>query len=249
MRLLITILTTLLFLSLTACTADDDTKPSTLPPQELYKTAKDEIANASTKLGIKLLKELQILHPNSKYTKQSKLDIAYALMLQEEYDEAIVILNRFLKLYPNSKGSDYAYYLRGFISETRSQSILDSYLTDQAQRDVKTVRDALDYYVVLIKKFPKSHYSSEAQNKLFILRNVLARQELYVARFYANKKAYIASINRAKTIIEEYSKTPSVAAALVLLVRNYTKINATKLAQDTQRILDKNFPTYKPHFE
>ena len=238
----------LFILLLSACSADDETH-SNMPPQELYKTAKEEIANASTELGIKLLKELQILYPNSKYTKQSKLDIAYALMTQKEYDEAITILNRFLKLYPNSAGSDYAYYLRGFVSETRSQSILDSYLTDQAQRDTKTVRASLDYYVALIKKFPKSKYSSEAQKKLFILRNVLARHELYVANFYAKKKAYIASINRAKTIIEEYSKTPSVAAALVLLVRTYTKIGALKLAQDAQRVLDKNFPDYKPHFE
>lgn len=243
-----TILFMLLFLLLTGCSSDK-TKPSNLPPQELYKTAKDEIANASTELGITLLKELQILHPNSKYTKQSKLDIAYALMLQKKYDEAIVTLNRFLKLYPNSPGSDYAYYLRGFVSETRSESILDSYLTDKAQRDTQTIRNALSYYIELIKKFPKSKYSSAAQQKLFILRNVLARNELYVAIFYAKKKAYIASINRAKTIIEEYSKSPSVAGSLVLLVRNYTKIGAIKLAQDTQRVLDKNFPNYKPHFE
>jgi outer membrane protein assembly factor BamD len=236
----------LFVLLLTACT--DETKKANLPPQELYKTAKYEIANGSTELGISLLKELQILHPNSKYTVQSKLDVAYALMLQEEYDDAITQLNRFLKLYPNNLGTDYAYYLKGFISETRSKSILDSHLTDQAQRDIKTVREAFEYYVELIKKFPKSKYSDEAKTKLFILRNVLARHELYVARFYAKRKAYIASINRAKTIIEEYAQTPSVAAALTLLIRNYTIIGATKLAKDAKRVLDKNFPNYKPHF-
>jgi outer membrane protein assembly factor BamD len=236
----------LLVLLLTACA--DETKNTNLPPQELYKTAKYEIANGSTELGIKLLKELQILHPNSKYTVQSKLDIAYALMIQESFDESITELNRFLKLHPNSLGTDYAYYLKGFIAETRSKSILDSYLTDQAQRDIKTDREAFDYYVDLIKRFQKSKYSDEAKTKLFILRNVLARHELYVARFYAKRKAYIASINRAKTIIEEYAQTPSVAAALTLLIRNYTIMGATKLAKDAKRVLDKNFPDYQPHF-
>ncbi|SFV60989.1 Probable component of the lipoprotein assembly complex (forms a complex with YaeT, YfgL, and NlpB) [hydrothermal vent metagenome] len=240
-----------ILLNLNACFWNKDKKQIVInqTPKMLFKNAKEEIKSGSTEEGIKLLKSLQITYPNSKYNIQSKLEIAYALLKNEDYEEAHAELERFIKFYPNHKATAYAYYLRAVIYETKSKSILDEYVTDKAHRDIRSVSKAYRYYVALIKKYPNSKYSEEAKNKLIILRNVLARHELYVANFYTKQKAYIAAINRAKYIIENFPKTPSIPAALVLLERNYKAINATKLANDAKRVLIKNYPKYKPHFE
>jgi outer membrane assembly lipoprotein YfiO len=129
------------------------------------------------------------------------------------YNAAILRLNNYIKLYPEHFSTPYAYYLRGVISEDKSRSILDNYLTDNAQRDVKSVRNAFNYYMALIDKFPNTEYTEEAKTRLIILRNILARHELFVAVYYTTREANIAAINRTKFIIEKYRKETKTVQA------------------------------------
>lgn len=214
-------------------------------PKTFFEQAQDA---GSVEAKIDLHKQLQAAYPGSKYALQSKLEVAYTLYKDEEHDRAIDSLNSYIKLYPEHFSTPYAYYLRGVISEDRSRSILDDYVTDNAQRDVKSVRDAFNYYLALIDKFPKAEYSEEAKSRLIILRNILARHELFVAIFYSKKGANIAAINRTKFIIEKYPNTPSVPAALHLMAHNYDVIGTTKLASDARRVLKKSYPLYEPHY-
>lgn len=217
-------------------------------PKTFFEQAKEEVSSGSTEQGIKLYEQLQAAYPSSKYALQSKLEVAYALYKTEEYDQAIDNLNDYIKLYPQHFSTPYAYYLRGVISQDKSHSILDEYLTDNAQRDVKSIRDALNYYLALIDKFPKSKYAQEARESLVVLKNTLARHELFVAIFYTRKNANIAAINRSKYIIEKFPNTPSIPAALHLMAYNYDLIDANLLASDARRILNESYPLYTPHY-
>jgi len=219
-----------------------------LSPKELYNQAKKEMEAGSYDLTIKTFEKLQAAYPASKFSMQSKLEIPYILFKREKYDEALDKLNEFIKLYPDNFSTPYAFFMRGVISETKSKSILDEFITDNAQRDIKSIRDSINYYLVLIDKFPNSEYSQEAKTKLLILRNILARHELFVAIFYSKEQAYLASINRCKYIIEKFPNTPSVPAALHLIAHNYDKINAPKLAEDARRVLNASYPKYTPHY-
>jgi outer membrane protein assembly factor BamD len=217
-------------------------------PKTFFTQAKDLMSSNSMDDAIELFKQLEAAYPSSKYTLQSKLEIAYALYKSEDYNQSIKRLNSYIKLYPNYPSTAYAYYLRGIVSEHKSRSILDDYITDNAQRDVASVNDAFNYYLELINKFPKTKYSEEAKKRLVILRNVLSRHELFVAIYYTQKGANIAAINRSKYIIEKYPNTPSVPAALHLMAHNYDIINTPKLAKDTRRVLKKSYPLYIPHY-
>nr|MCS5586664.1 outer membrane protein assembly factor BamD [Gammaproteobacteria bacterium] len=210
--------------------------------------AKQELSNNATDKAIELFEQLQAAYPGSKYALQSKLEIAYALYKDEDYNQAIDRLNSYIKLYPEHFSTPYAYYLRGIISEDKSRSILDDYITDNAQRDVDSVRNAFNYYMALIDKFPTTEYAAEAKTRLIVLRNILARHELFVAIFYSKRSANIAAVNRCKYIIEKYPNTPSVPAALHLMAYNYDVIGTTKLAQDARRVLKKSYPLYEPHY-
>lgn len=248
-KLIIALLSILLIINCGGSNNKKETIVKGWSPKVYFENAKEEIKKGSYEEAIKLFEELQAIYPSSKYSLQAKLEIAYALLKYEEYDKAIKQLNHYIKIYPNNIATPYAYYLRGVIMQTKSASFLDEYVTDSAQRDIKSVRAALEYYVALIKKFPNNKYSDEAKNKLIILRNILARHELYVARFYSEKKAYLAAINRAKYIIEHYPKTPSIPAALTILERNYEIIGADELADGAKRVLKTNYPNYVPHFD
>jgi outer membrane protein assembly factor BamD len=43
--------------------------------------------------------------------------------------------------------------------------------------------------MALIDKFPNTEYTEEAKTRLIILRNILARHELFVAVYYTTREA------------------------------------------------------------
>jgi len=219
-----------------------------LTPKGLFLKANESLDAGAVDEAIKIFEKLQAAYPSSKYALQSKLEIPYALYKRERYDEAIDKLNDFIKIYPNHTSTPYAFYLRGFIAEEKSKSILDDFLTDVAQRDISTVENSINYFLALVDKFPESEYASEAKSRLVSLRNILARHELFIAIFYTKKQAYLASINRCKFIIEKFPNSPSVPAALHLIAHNYDEINAPKLAEDARRVLHASYPKYTPHY-
>ena len=219
-----------------------------LSPKDFYENAKKQISEGATEEGIKLLEQLQAAYPASKYAMQAKIDVIYTHYNREEYDLSIEKSNDFIKLYPNHFSTPYVFYLRGISAEDKSRSILDNFITDKAQRDVSSVIDAFNYYLDLINKFPESEYSEEAKTRLIVIRNTIARHELFVAIFYTKKDAYIAAINRCNYIIEKYPNTPSVPAALHLMAHNYDQIGEIKLAESSRRVLQASYPKYIPHY-
>lgn len=241
-----------LLLVLNSCWWSSETQRESITkgwsPKTFFTEAKEEMSSGSTEKAIKLFEQLQAAYPGSKYALQAKLEIAYGLFQDEEHEKAIGHLNNYISLYPEHFSTPYAYYLRGVISADKSKSFLDDFITDNAERDIKSVKNALRYYLALIDKFPQNKYAEEAKNSLLVLRNILSRHELFVAIFYTNKKASIAAINRAKYIIETYPNSPSVPAALHLMAYNYDLIGATDLARDTRRVLQKSYPLYTPHY-
>jgi outer membrane protein assembly factor BamD len=218
-------------------------------PKMFFIKAKEKTNNGEFEEALEIYQELQARYPASKYSKQAKLEVPFTLYKNEKYDKAINALNDYIKLYPNHSSTPYAYYLRGLISKQKSTSFLDDMnVTDSASRDIQSVKDAFNYYLALIKKFPTSKYSIEAKSQLITLKNILARHELFVAIFYTKRPAPIAAINRCKYIIENYPNTPSVPAALHLIAYNYDNISKKQLAKDARRVLGKSYPKYTPHY-
>ena len=220
-----------------------------LSPKSLYELAEDEFNSGSIEQGIEKLEVILAAYPGSKYAIQARLDIAYNLLKRKKYKRAILTLDEFIERYPALSSTPYAYYLRGIIAEEKSASILDEVITDSAQRDVQSVRDAYSYFSLLIDTFPDSKYSEEASNKLVALKNVLARHEFYVALYYTSIGSHIAAINRSKYIIENYPNSPSVADGLHLMAHNYDAINAEELAKDARTVLYASYPNYSPNYK
>ena len=249
---LIFALTSILFL--TGCTffgADKDTNKLVadgLTPKELYEKAEDKVDTGSIEQAIDQYEMILASYPGSKYAIQARLDIAFNLLKQKKYNRAIFELDQFIEKYPNIPATPYAYYLRGVVADKKSSSIFDNLVTDSAQRDVESVKNAYKYFVELIDTFPNSKYSEDAKNKLVILRNTLARHEFYVALYYTDIKSNIAAINRCKFIIEIYPNSASIPDALHLMAYNYNLINADQLAIDARKILSSSYPSYSPNY-
>jgi outer membrane protein assembly factor BamD len=229
---------------------DNQIKPVAegLSPKALYAIAEDQVSAGSIDQAIDQFELILASYPGSKYAIQARLDIAYNLYKRKKYDRAILELDKFIDKYPSLPSTPYAYYLKGVIAEDKSSSILDMFVTDSAQRDVQSVRDAYDFYAQLITTFPDSKYSEDAEKKLTKLKNILARHEFYVALYYTEIGSHIAAINRSKFIIENFSNSASIPDALDLMAYNYDQINTPKLASDIRIVLSSSYPNYSKNY-
>ena len=77
---------------------------------------------------------------------------------------------------------------------------------------------------------------------MIYLHNQLAQYEINVANYYMRRGAYVAAANRAKYVVENYQRAPAAQEALQVLIRAYTMMGMTDLADDAQRVLDINRP-------
>ncbi|HKJ23103.1 MAG TPA: outer membrane protein assembly factor BamD [Gammaproteobacteria bacterium] len=213
----------------------------------LYKEGKASLKAGDFKTAINKFESLEARYPFGHYSQQALLEIAYAYYKFGEADSAISTANRFIKLYPRHKHVDYAYYLRGLASYNLSKNFFDRMFdVDPAQRDPKRARQSFQYFSELVQRYPNSKYVRDAVQRMVYLKNRLASYEVDVARYYFKRGAYLAAVNRAKYVIDNYEKTPAVPDALGVMVKAYRKMDMNELANGAEKILELNYPDH-PH--
>jgi len=235
---LIPLLTVLLTLG---CSSTPDDEFANVPAQELYDKAKASLQSGDYETAISVFEQLEARYPFGKFAQQAQLEIAYAYFKFDEPDSCISTADRFIRNNPGNPHIDYAYYLKGLANYDRGRELADRFAQrDPSDRDTRALRDAFNDFTQLAKKFPDSRYAEDAKERLVFLHNMLAKYEINVANYYMKRGAYVAAANRAKYVVENYQRTPSVRDALKVLVRAYTKMGMKNLAADAQRVLDLN---------
>jgi len=121
---------------------------------------------------------------------------------------------------------------------------LFSFLTrqDLSERDQKAAKDSYESFRELTTRFPDSKYTPDAKQRMTYIVNSLASYEVHVARYYYNRGAYVAAINRAQLAIADFQGVPAVEEALKILISCYDALGMTELKEDARRVLDKSFP-------
>jgi len=239
-----------MFISLSGCATTGEEKElpesKTWPVDVLYAEAKKELKAGDFQLAIEYFETLQSRFPFGRYALQAQLEAAYTYYLYEEFDSAIAAAERFIRLHPKHPKVDYAYYLRGLAAFHKNDSPLDSIAyQDPSSRDPTSSRESFTFFAQLVKLFPKSKYVPDAIKRMKYQRNTLSRHELRVANYYMQRGAYVAVVNRTKYIISNYPRTPTIPSAIVLLKNAYKELEMYDLAEDSARLLARNYPDYE----
>ena len=66
------------------------------------------------------------------------------------------------------------------------------------------MRESFAAFKELVAKFPDSRYAEDAIARMKYLTNALALYEVKVARYYYNRGAYVAAVNRAQAALVNY---------------------------------------------
>ena len=157
--------------------------------------------------------------------------------------QAIATLDRFIKLHPASPALDYALYLKGLVNFNDNLGLMSSVASqDLAERDPKQAKESFEAFRELVIRFPSSKYSEDARLRMGFIKNSLARSDVHVARFYFQRGAYVAAINRAQSTVQEFRDVPAVEEALFIMIQSYDKLGLNQLRDDTKRVLETSYP-------
>ncbi len=203
---------------------------------EAYKDGKESLESGDVLFAAKKFNEAEILYPQSEWAPQAALMAAYSYYLQDYYIDAEAELIRFLKVYPKSKNLDYANYL---LAVTYFEQIVDE------KKDLQSIINAKKYFEIVISTYPNTNYALDSEFKLDLINDILASKEMYIGRYYLERKKWIAAINRFKKIIEEYDTTIYVEEALHRLVEVHYTIGLKDEAQKYAKVLGYNYESSK----
>jgi outer membrane protein assembly factor BamD len=237
-----------ILLSLTSCAFFDKAKLdpySNMTEVELYNQGSAFLAVADIPQAVVVFQMLEARYPFSTYAQQSILDLAYAYYDFGQKDDTIAECDRFIDLYPNHQSLDYAYYLRALSNLEKEQPFFQEFLgQDVSKYDVTRLKKAYSDFLLISNRFKGSKYANDAENRLVFLRNSMANHEVYIATYYLNRGAFIASSERAKYMLETYPGAPASKRALIILIESYNKLGSINLAIETAKVLSTNYSNY-----
>ena len=203
------------------------------PVEKLYNQGLDYMQTGLYPDAVASFDEVERQHPYSSWATKAQLMAAYAHYLANNYDDAILALDRFIQLHPSNQDLPYAMYLKGL-------SFYEQF--SDVTRDQKITELALGAFKELIVRFPKSEYARDARVKADLARDHLAGKEMEIGRYYHAKRQYLAAINRFRKVIETYQTTTHVPEALHRLTEAYISLGIIDQARKTAAVLGHNFP-------
>ena len=229
----------ILFTLLVSCSKKEEIKESVIKEKSLdlqvleaYQQGMKNLESGDVIYAAKKFNEAEILFPQSEWAPKSALMAAYSYYSQDYYGDTIAELERFIRVYPLSKNLDYVYYLLGV---SYYEQIVDE------KKDLQSIIKAKKYFEILINNYPNTNYSLDAEYKIELVNDTLAAKEMYIGRFYFDKKKWIPAINRFRTIIDDYETTMYTEEALHRLVEVHYLLGLKDEAKKYANLLGYNY--------
>ncbi len=179
-----------------------------------------------------LFNEVRKNYSYSRYARLAELRIADANYRQEKLAEAISGYKAFIHDYPNDPEVAYA---RFQVAKSEYESVSQSFfLPPLEERDLAAVNDSLTSIRGLLEDDPNSEHAEELRYMLEVVLGLLARHELYVARYYLSADRFEAAAARAEHALEALPQSGLEPEGLLLLAEIRMK---QKRLPDAQKLL------------
>ena len=187
-------------------------------------------------LAVKETNDAEVLFLQGKFAPKSSLMAAYSYYTQDYYGDSIAELERFIKVYSLHKDLVYAYYL---LAVCHYEQIADE------KKDLQAIIKAKKNFQIILKNYPNSEYALDAEFKIDLINDILAAKEMYIGRYYFDKKKWIPAINRFRKIIDEYDTTIYAVEALHRLVEVHYTLGLIDEAERYAQLLGYNYKSSK----
>ncbi len=204
-----------------------------------YEVALEAYEDKNWELANELLNEVKRKYAYSRYARLAELRLADAAFQQEKYAEAITGYREFVHDHPNDPEVPYARYrIAKAEYDSVSQSVM---LPPLEERDLASVNDALVTLRNYLSDYPGSEHTEELRYMLDVVLGLLARHELYVARYYLAEGRFDAAVVRCEYALKNLKSSGLEPEGMVLLGEIYMK---QKRKKDAREVLNKLLQLY-----
>ena len=227
-------------MSLSSCAAKNEFDPETTPPETLYNHALDLLVKERELYkAANAFDEIDRYYPYSRWALRAQIMEAFTYYMRRDYDTSLVVLDRFLQLYPGNSFAPYAYYLKALCYYAQ---------ISDTDREQSMTQKALDALTEVVRRFPDTPYAEDAAKKIVLAEDYLAAKEVNIGLFYLKRNEHIAAMNRFNKVVKEYQTTQHVQEALYRLTETYLILGLDDQARKSAAVLGYNYPS-SPWYE
>jgi outer membrane protein assembly factor BamD len=207
-----------------------------LQVKEVYEEGLTSLERGDVLYAAKKFNEAELLFPQSEWAPKSALMAAYSYYVQDYYADCVAELNRFIRVYSQHDDLDYAYYL---LAISYYEQIVDE------KKDLQSIINAKKTFNYIIINFSNTEYALDAEFKIDLIDDLLASKEMYIGRYYFDKKKWIPAINRFRVVVDDYETTIYTEEAIHRLVEIYYILGLIDEAEKYANLLGYNYQTSK----
>lgn len=208
--------------SLSACSGKDSWLKNIFSPKPVEEGPVEPEAQLTAKamhyfdIGRYLLaeeefKKIRDRYPFSPYATVAELRLADCKYYQGLYEEAIPLYKDFENLHPTNDAIPYVIFQIGSCYY---------HLMDTPDRDQTNTHKMIETYTRLIRRYPNSPFTVEAQKRIKEGRALLAAHEYVVAQWYFRTDHLMQGLKRLENIVILYPDTPVYEKAIKILAEN-----------------------------
>ncbi len=230
------------------CSSNKNKEFEGVPAQELYNKGQTYLQDGDYNSAIRYLDAVGTKGgQQSQFGEQTQLSLIYAQYKVGEYYKALDIAERFARAYPDSPQMDYVFYLAALSNARLGDNFIQDFFgVNRASRSTDPVRNAYGSFQTIVQHYPNSQYAAEAQQWLVYLKNRLAEHELEIVKFYDEREAYVAVVNRVEEMIRYYPENRPTLEALPYMKKAFEKMglkdSADKVAELIENSKNNEFP-------
>lgn len=183
--------------------------PKALTAEEVYDLGQKFLKRGYYTKALEQFNRVRSYFRDDPYSLKAELAIADIHYKKNEWDEARVAYEDFMRAHPRYPELDGVVYHLGMTVYRKSPLIPD--------RDQTWTRQVVSTWAGYSARFPESEHRADVEKYLGKAQARLARKELAVAQFYSRREAWTGVIGRVEPLLEKWPQTPDHDAALVLL--------------------------------
>jgi outer membrane protein assembly factor BamD len=205
-----------------------------------YEAAMDAFDSKNWEGARQMLSEVKRKYGYSRYARLAELRLADADYEQDKFAEATAGYKSFVHDYPNDPEIPYARYK---VTMTQYDAVSASFLLPSLEeRDLAYVNDAHASIRSFLNDYPNSEHAPQLAFMQAVVTGLLARHELYVARFYLERGKFDPAVARIQYALRTYADSGLEPEGMVLLAEVYMKQKERLKARTVLQLVLERYP-------
>lgn len=181
-----------------------------LPAQNLALKGMEDYNVGKYYSAVEYFEEILERYPFTPEAILAELKAADCKYYMQRYDEALAYYMAFEERHPTNEAIPYVMFQKGM---SYYQQI------DRIDRDTTGAEESIKLFNQLLRAYPDSPYTEEAQIRIAAAEEFLAHHEYFVVEFYIRTKQYDQAEQRLKYLLTMYPDSSLTEKAEDLLAR------------------------------